>query len=101
MQAGPNLFCGVEVSAYRYEDRMYVETAVTDTKADCLNAVFTRVIAYYTTTAGDNARALADSEGYLALLRVEGSVGDIGQTTHSIYWRNTNTDWDHTLTPTK
>ena len=101
MQVTANLFCGVQVSVYRYQDRLDVMTAVNDTKADCLIPVATYISADYTTTAGDTVRASASSEGYLATLRVDGSVGDIRQTTHQIYWRNAGTVWQHTLTPTK
>ncbi len=96
-----NLFCGVQVSAYRYQDRMDVRTTVYDTKAACRTNVATYISADYTTTAGDAVRASSSSEGYLADLRVDGSVGDIRQTTHTIYWRGAGTVWEHTLTPTK
>jgi hypothetical protein len=101
VQVQANLFCGVHISASRYENRIVVITEVNDTKGDCLIPVATFITASYTTAAGDTQRTSVTSESYRATLQVEGSFSDLGQTTHSIYWRNAGTVWEETLTPSK
>jgi hypothetical protein len=101
VQVKTNLFCGVRISAYRYQHRIEVISTVNDTKGECLIPVATFITATYTTAAGDTQRTSVTSESYRATLQVEGSFSDLGETIHSIYWRNAGTVWEQSLTPTK